>query len=219
MTTDARSPRADGPHAEPEPTLRPSRRAGAPGIRFARHPLDATRRACALELLTPHEVERFRRSRSDGFLLGRLLVHELVAARTGHRLPIRATCAVCGEEHGAPTVDGVGVSIAHADALTVAAVGSTRVGIDVERSDARIPTDFAANVRDWTRLEAVLKADGRGFDADPARVRTQRGTATLDGVRYALRTVRTLPGFVTSVAWEVPRRATTRRRARRAVSD
>nr|WP_244960725.1 hypothetical protein [Pseudoclavibacter chungangensis] len=188
-------------------------------------------------------------------MLGRLLVHEIIVARTGVDRPIRAACATCGEEHGRPVVaelcppgpgatapgatgldvtrldvarldvppldasdpgvTGLGVSIAHAGSLVVVAVGAGRVGIDAERAGATIPRDFARDVRGWTRLEAVLKADGRGFDADPARARIGRTTGTLDGIRYALADIATVPGVVTSVAWEAPPRRATRRTGRR----
>ncbi|WP_239066309.1 hypothetical protein [Microbacterium hibisci] len=74
-------------------------------------------------------------------------------------------------------------SVTYAGGYAIAAVASTEdavaLGIDAEplddaRRDAAgmrgVLGDGIASVRDWVRVEAVLKADGRGLRVDPATV-------------------------------------------------
>lgn len=90
-------------------------------------------------------------------------------------------CPRCGGEHGRIHVSGVeaAVSVSYAGgwAAAVVAEGWARVGIDVVRADAGgldrvLP---GADAHTWARVEAVLKADGRGLDVDPARVEVAGG--------------------------------------------
>jgi len=86
-------------------------------------------------------------------------------------------CARCGGDHGRIRASGTdaAVSVSYAGgwaAVAIAAAG-TRVGVDIVAADAGgldrvLP---GADARAWARVEAVLKADGRGLDVDPARVR------------------------------------------------
>lgn len=110
----------------------------------------------------------------DGRALLRALVAELAGvAEAGIRIVAR--CPDCGGDHGRPVVmapdaaTDVRVSLAHAGGVTVAAalVGGA-VGIDAEpRPHA---ADAVPALRRWTRIEAVLKADGRGLRVDPETV-------------------------------------------------
>jgi 4'-phosphopantetheinyl transferase len=98
-------------------------------------------------------------------------------------------CPSCGGDHGRIHTEGVdaAVSVSYVPGWTVVAVthDHERVGVDavpahaagLERvlaagSDAgawaRFPDGAAA--RAWARVEAVLKADGRGLRVDPSRV-------------------------------------------------
>ncbi|WP_295783585.1 4'-phosphopantetheinyl transferase superfamily protein [uncultured Microbacterium sp.] len=92
-------------------------------------------------------------------------------------------CPVCGGAHGRVRVEGAdaAVSVSYAPGWAVAAVGGPgeRIGVDavpfgtggLERvltPESRRMPDSAA--RRWARIEAVLKADGRGLAVDPARV-------------------------------------------------
>jgi 4'-phosphopantetheinyl transferase len=90
-------------------------------------------------------------------------------------------CPRCGGEHGRIRVSGaeaaVSVSYAGGWAVAVVAEGCARAGIDVVEADAGgldrvLP---GADARAWARVEAVLKADGRGLDVDPARVQVTGG--------------------------------------------
>lgn len=157
-------------------------------FRVAHLPLDDARRVRALELLSGAESERQRRNPSDGFLLGRLLLQELAVELTGAPVAITAVCPQCGEEHGRPTSETLWLSVAHTDDVVVAAAARVPVGIDVERADAAVPAEFGGTAAAWTRLEAVLKADGRGVVVDPADVHFTATTATIGDTTYRVET-------------------------------
>lgn len=102
-------------------------------------------------------------------------------------------CPQCGGPHGPVRIGDADVrlSVAYAAgfAIVCVATGAASVGIDAEpehdeRRDAAgmtgiVRPDVRASVREWTRIEAVLKADGRGLRVDPAAVTI---TGTDDGV-------------------------------------
>lgn len=87
-------------------------------------------------------------------------------------------CPACGGDHGRVHVEGTDatVSVSYAPGWSVVAMtrGRGRLGVDaaprgahgLERVLPNLPADAVA----WTRVEAVLKADGRGLTVDPARV-------------------------------------------------
>lgn len=168
--------------------------ADAPFVVLLRHAGDALRSA----------EER----RADG----RRLVIEAAAALLGidpSEVTVTARCAHCGGDHGRPlvSIDGrpgaLDASVSHADGATVAAVADRVMGIDLEPiaggSDRFVAiravsgpwaaevADGADALRAWTTVEAVVKADGRGLEIDPRRVRlTGRPgelgtTASIDG--------------------------------------
>ena len=148
--------------------------------------------------------------RPERFLTGRMLLRELVAELTGADLAsitIAATCADCGREHGQSRIAGhpeVHVSLSHTGGRTAAAatvgtatvgtaIGGTAIGVDIERRDASpkrlaaiLKIASGADLAHWTRVEAVLKADGRGLRVDPRAVQVIGDLATLEGVGYAL---------------------------------
>jgi 4'-phosphopantetheinyl transferase len=116
------------------------------------------------------------RRRQAWHLLSGMLPH---GAMLGNR------CPRCDGPHGRVTVSGAPylVSVTYAAGYAIAAVASmtdaAALGIDAEPEvDAR--RDAAgmrgvlgageATVREWTRVEAALKADGRGLRVDPASV-------------------------------------------------
>jgi 4'-phosphopantetheinyl transferase len=171
-----------------------------PRVRVDESPLRGQRRVRAIAMLSQGERDRFARDADqERFLTGRMLLRELVSEFTGLPLAsigIDARCPDCGRQHGRPTITGTElfVSLSHADDLVVAVLSdSTPIGIDIERRDASAERLAAireiaggAGVRHWTRVEAVLKSDGRGLRIDPRAVRIEGDTATLDGTRYAL---------------------------------
>ncbi|MDM4762152.1 hypothetical protein QT381_03920 [Galbitalea sp. SE-J8] len=104
-------------------------------------------------------------------------------------------CALCGSgDHGRPVVADGFVSLTRALGRVFVARSDRPVGVDAEpiaagdervRAIGRLTGVWSAE--HWTRVEAVLKADGRGLAVDPGRVRVEGDRAELDGVRYRLR--------------------------------
>ena len=97
-------------------------------------------------------------------------------------------CPRCGGPHGPVLVSGAPfvASISYAGSLAVVAVADSAqaaaIGVDAEPAeDARrdaaglggVLGPGEASVRSWTRVEAALKADGRGLRVDPAAVRIE----------------------------------------------
>ncbi|WP_051172412.1 4'-phosphopantetheinyl transferase family protein [Microbacterium indicum] len=127
---------------------------------------------------------------------------------------IAHACPRCGSAaHGRPFVAGspVPISISYADGLAIvaAAPGARAVGIDIERADdtraAELGPLFAPedppSIRDWTRIEAAVKADGRGLRISPAAVVLSPGRAELPGgVELALADAPGPDGYVASLA-------------------
>ena len=127
-------------------------------------------------------------ARGRRFATGRRLLTELVveAART-RAFRIESVCERCGGEHGRPRVEGApyAVSVSYAGDLVVAAAVSldsaSAVGVDVEArsGDDDTPLNDLAllfspgtppGLREWTQIEAVSKADGRGLQIPPADI-------------------------------------------------
>jgi 4'-phosphopantetheinyl transferase len=105
----------------------------------------------------------------------RALAAEIVGADPAD-VTVRARCATCGGEHGRPVLggsralDGLHASVTHAgDAVVVAVSADGPIGIDAEPRGRATPPGMT--LAGWVRIEAVLKADGRGLRVDPARVR------------------------------------------------
>lgn len=212
--------------------------APAPGAPALGKPSDASAGPDnASSVLTAFEFARYQRlapAPARVFLTGRRLLRDLVAeiaAVDGSEVAIEARCPLCGGAHGRPAVVAprrattLRVSLAHTDSVVVAAAAwDSAVGVDVERSDAApaperdraIATVAGASGDDalahWTRVEAVLKADGRGLRVDPRRVRfTMTGRdveARIDASdgsdgtvgRYGVAALDLGPGFTASVA-------------------
>ncbi|MEV7693256.1 chemotaxis protein CheY [Microbacterium sp. NPDC089189] len=131
--------------------------------------------------------------RGDRRRAANALVRDMTGAALRH-----GPCVHCGGAHGVPRLDGGvdAVSLAYTASHVFAAVGAGvhALGIDAECGD---PADAAgverlragATLRDWTRLEAVAKADGRGLALDVATVRIEsdagaRWTARVPGAPH-----------------------------------
>lgn len=141
-------------------------------------------------------------------------------------------CGRCGGAHGQPRLryprrdepeagaERPGsVSVAYAGGFAVVAVtGAGAVGVDAEpagippRIDRVLRPD--ARTRDWTRVEAVLKADGRALRLDPALVEVWSADTAGAGWRarvgdrdvvFSGAEVPGPPGVVVSVAVAAPR--------------
>jgi 4'-phosphopantetheinyl transferase len=117
----------------------------------------------------------------DRRLTSRRLLRMLDPALTEIR---SGPCPRCGGAHGRLTTPGrdTGISVTYAGGLAIVAVlpeaAGAAIGVDAQAGTAG---DQAAmdgvrpgtTVREWTRIEAALKADGRGLAVDPGRVRLE----------------------------------------------
>lgn len=135
----------------------------------------------------------------------------------GEMLPgarVSNPCPRCGGPHGPVRIAGVDAvaNVAYTGAWAVVAVaegtGVRALGIDAETvpppgDDDRMPRLSAslervlgrsATLRDWVRVEAALKADGRGLRVDPAHVRLDTAEAAPERwrARVAGRSIRVL---------------------------
>ncbi|MFT2690007.1 4'-phosphopantetheinyl transferase family protein [Clavibacter zhangzhiyongii] len=154
---------------------------------------------------------------------GRAALRELAAELVGAQpdeVTIRARCATCGGAHGRPVLggsralDALHATVAHAGGAVVVAVSAEGpIGIDAEPRGRATPPGMTLGR--WMRIEAVLKADGRGLRVDPDRVRFADDAwgpvAWIDGepARYRVLDVALAPDLVVTVA----------RRARRAAVE
>lgn len=146
---------------------------------------------------------------------GRTLIRALAAEfAPGADLRIEQRCPLCGGPHGRPQLPHAPVlaSVAYADPWVVVAVVGTQhaaaIGIDAE-PDGTAP-DFSAlfaprdppDLRGWTAIEAVLKADGRGVMVAPDQVTfSPDGTeAVLIGAEYRILPVPADPALIVTLA-------------------
>ncbi|QEO10456.1 4'-phosphopantetheinyl transferase family protein [Protaetiibacter larvae] len=139
-----------------------------------------------LALLSAVERRRFDESAltpGARFLAGRALLRRLAGEQLGlapHEVPLAAVCPDCGGPHGRPVVEGseLRVSLAHSAVGVVAVAAWGRdIGVDIEPLAATARSSPAIRevaggrgLAHWTRVEAVLKADGRGLRVDPRAV-------------------------------------------------
>ncbi len=158
----------------------------------------------------------------DRFVVGRLLIHALVASLFPQAVDwsvVAGACRRCGRLHAGVQLEGVPAcaSVSYAADLVVVAVAPTsqvsRLGVDVEFGVAEISrveelrralgASTEPILRRWTRVGAVLKADGRGLLIDPGSVHLRRGGAWIAGqtASYAVTEVPGPTGFHVSLAW------------------
>lgn len=145
---------------------------------------------------------------------GRAALRALAAELTGADpadVTVRARCATCGGPHGRPVLggsralDALHASVAHAgDAVVVAVSTDGPIGMDAESRGREAPP--GTTLGEWVRIEAVLKADGRGLRVDPSRVRfagdAHGSVAWIDGepARYRVVDAELGSGLVAAVA-------------------
>ena len=158
-------------------------------------------------------------ARQDSFLAGRMVLRGLASQLTGvppAQVQLIAVCPDCGGAHGRPEVMGssLHVSLSHGAGVVVAAASwDSTIGVDIEAPDER-PERIEAigeltghpSIEHWSRVEAVLKADGRGLRVDPSRVSVEEVGGRLMGrvddapVRYDVSEVQLAEGVRVSVA-------------------
>lgn len=141
-----------------------------------------------------HAVQTGRRA--ELFLTGRSLAADLLdELAPDHSHELTSTCPFCGEAHGALRAVSAPVLLSVSYAGPWVAVGAipknhrTGFGLDLALSPsphapllalaalfapAKPPTAVG-----WTRIEAALKADGRGLQVDPTSVRLSESGAHL----------------------------------------
>ncbi|MFH8249384.1 chemotaxis protein CheY [Microbacterium sp. B2969] len=121
----------------------------------------------------------------------RTVAWELLASLLPDTARLSNPCPRCGGPHGPVRIEGAAsvASVSYAGDVAVVAVADAsefeRVGVDAE-PESHPQRDAAglqgvlgageASLRSWTRVEAALKADGRGLRVDPASV-IVRGTS------------------------------------------
>lgn len=184
-----------------------------------------TSRQAQLSLLSEPDRQRaaaFAPDRLRRFVVGRLLIHALVAdefpSATGWVVR-PGVCRRCGQRHAGAELEGVPAraSVSYAPGLVVAAVApecrACRLGIDIERDvddrarvedlRRRLGSSREKALRRWTRVEAVLKADGRGLLIDPGAVWLRRGSGWVAGspTSYVVAEVDGPHGYLISLAW------------------
>ena len=122
---------------------------------------------------------------------------------------------------GRPYLDcGWDFNLSHSrEYLVLGMTRGGRVGVDVEQIREVDPVDYRPFVSPeiwqeivgganpveslflfWTRIESVLKADGRGMSIPPCEVSIRGKAAWLDGKKWCLRDLFMIPGHACSVA-------------------
>jgi len=164
----------------------------------------------------------FGPDRRRAFLQGRSLiaglVRDLFPDASGWSLGTR-TCRRCGARHAGVEITGVpaAASVSYAPGLVVAAAARgprvSRLGVDVERDAVNAPRSrdlqrllgpsTVSPLRRWTRIESVVKADGRGLRVDPADVHFRAGYGRVSGdpAWYRVTDVAGPAGYLISLAW------------------
>lgn len=172
-------------------------------------------------MLSSVERERYESGPAasrETFLAGRLLLRRLAGELTGEdpgSVDLVAVCDDCGGPHGRPVLRGsdLHLSLSRRDDVIVAAAWHAPIGIDVETPtpssealDAIEALAGDATIARWTRVEAVLKADGRGLRVDPSAVMLKRVDGHLEGwvtdaaPRYVVEEIDLAPEITVSVA-------------------
>ena len=151
-----------------------------PTLRWIPSVLASDERQRAVAALSTTERARFDYeplAKRETFLAGRHLLRSLAGDLLGldaADVPLIASCPDCHREHGRPLIEGTDlhVSLAHsADAVVAVAAWGARVGVDLEPAGTKVdnlaPLIRTPSLHRWTRIEAVLKADGRGLRVSP----------------------------------------------------
>lgn len=165
-------------------------------LRWARIADDAPALDARLGRTQADRASALHGSRLAGHLTTRALVSQLLAELAPGSSPeLDGTCEACGVQHGplralhAPVALSVSTSGEWAMAGAALRSQASAVGVDVEarpeRSLAELAPLFAPRpaptVHDWVRIEAALKADGRGLRVPPGEVRLVGDLAHVPG--------------------------------------
>ncbi|MCB0520079.1 MAG: 4'-phosphopantetheinyl transferase superfamily protein [Lewinellaceae bacterium] len=192
-----------------------------------KHPLDEKEWECSIHQLPAlfhQNILRYKRWQDrQASLFGRLLLKKGLLAL--HQPP-HFLHTIRLDAYKRPLMDGsIDFNISHTDGLVCCAIHqSSRLGIDVERvrpinlSDFKsvftlAELDLISSHEDpataffdcWTRKEAVMKADGRGFHLDPSTFEVLGDQVRIDANRWFLKKVSLLPDYCCHVAQTVER--------------
>lgn len=174
--------------------------------------MESTRSGAALIAWTDAGTADRPQRRAVGDALLARLVEDLGVAASSSRTAIGRRCPVCDSTgHGRPVADApVALSVSYAGSMVAAAAvrleDAASVGIDIEPAE-RETGDLrglfspapAPDIAGWTRIEAVLKADGRGIRIEPSSVVID-GTRAVHPGPYEVVTIGGPVGFVVSCA-------------------
>lgn len=156
-------------------------------------------------------------------LVGRLLLRQLLTQfyqLTNSLKHLQYT------KYGKPYLSqGPHFSIAHTQEYVICAISDhSSVGIDIEKSQPIVPSDFKAEMapqynqiiqsqkpaseflRYWTLKESVIKADGRGLQIDLASITFHNHQARIgnDSKVWHTQTIYPFPDYTISIASEQP---------------
>ncbi|WP_282698238.1 4'-phosphopantetheinyl transferase superfamily protein [Streptomyces sp. CC208A] len=183
-------------------------------------------------VLDPSELARAQEFRRPGDRATYLCAHVGLRRLLGAHLGItprsvtmkRAPCPCCGEPHGRPVLpDGrLHFSLSHCEGLSLIAVATRPIGVDIERvppphlvaeaAEVLHPAEAAelttltttgrpdAFARVWTRKEAYLKGLGIGLGADPSAEYVGAGPTPTPPPGWLLADVAAPPGHHAAVA-------------------
>lgn len=174
----------------------------------ARLPAPTWRAALArLPPVLQGELFAYRRWQdAQASLYGKLLLRRLFRETHGINLDFRKLVRDSYRRPHLIGVSDVDFNISHTAGLVVCAyAGDGRLGIDVERHGPVDLTEFRrvftdreyrylsgqtdlerAFFRLWTKKEAVMKADGRGFQLDPRTIDALSDTVRIESATYHL---------------------------------
>lgn len=136
------------------------------------------------------------------------MLTEIVRELVGADLPVGRRCPNCGSTvHGRPVVPGdrLALSVSYGSgAVAVAAAPSAAIaalGVDIEAGAADVEAIPGLTLRDWARVEAAMKADGRASLLDPSAALLDPDGVRFSGVRAWASTVLDAPaGFQLALA-------------------
>ncbi|WP_116107047.1 4'-phosphopantetheinyl transferase family protein [Lewinella sp. IMCC34191] len=156
-------------------------------------------------------VARYRRWQDrQATVLGKLLACRIAETATGEQPSLSDLRADEYRRPYWPQLPDFDFNISHTAGMVICcgAVGAGRVGIDVERVGEVDVTEFrrvfteaeygyltsladpaSEFYRLWTRKEAVMKADGRGFYLDPSGIDCLAERVRIDGDLYTVRSL------------------------------
>lgn len=152
------------------------------------------------KVLRCHDLETAAGLAAAGLLLAEYVADEGAVLRTPEGKPYLP---------GGPEF-----SLSHGGSLAALLISDTPCGVDVERVDRTASERVRARVLRpeeaescrafawlWTRKEAVMKLDGRGFGLDPQRFSVLGARTRLDGREIALAT-QIVYGHFISIAYD-----------------